>query len=464
MRAKCLTKSTTKTTIMKKLRAFASITAILRTNRKNKYGEYPVCIRITKNRKVCLLSTPYSSPKKCWDNKIQRPNGKHYDFDELDKYLDGTISEFKKIMKELSDTVDYYSAKQVVDIYSVRNQPSVKTSTQPQITFKEFYEKLLNRMESKGHYKTKETYVTAVAWLNKFRKIEDVNFKDVTFTFLEDLLAFMVKTKESENQISFKPNTLFGYFKNYLAIMNKAVAERIITASCSNYKEFKLSQFKIAVNPIAIPIEQMNEIIALKLEPFTSIWNSRNYFVFSFLGSGINLVDIAKLKKENLRDGRIEYSRSKTEECCKFKLNVKTQEILKYYVGQTYGDFLFPILLKDYTKKQHHGRIKTISRKVNQDLKEIARVCGIETNLTFYVGRHTCATELKYLGFNDSAIGEGFGHVSERSIKSYLRRLPDQRIDSLNDVLYKKVLAQKRIVDSRRKSVRKLKRPPVKSK
>ncbi len=449
---------------MKKLRAFASITAILRTNRKNKYGEYTVCIRITKDRKVSLLSTPYSSPKKYWDNKIQRPNGKHYDVDELDKYLDDTISEFKKIMKELSATEDYYSAKQVVDIYSARNQPSVKTSAQPEITFKEFYEKLLNRMEKKGQYKTRETYIASVAWLNKFKKLEDILFTDLTLTFFEELLAFMISKKEEEEKPPFKPSTLFGYFKNYLAIMSKAVAENIITPSCTNYKGFKLSQFKVAVNLIAIPASQMVDIMTLKLQPNTSIWNSRNYIVFSFLSSGINLVDMAKLKKENLRDSRIEYIRSKTGERCVFKLNPKTEEILKFYEGYTHADYLFPILLKDYSKKQLHNRVKTVSRIVNKDLKEIARQCRIESNLTFYVGRHTCATELKYSGIPDSAIGEGFGHGSSKSIKNYLKRLPDKNIDLLSDILYQKIMTPKCGADSAKKTVRKLKRPLVKAK
>ena len=53
-------------------------------------------------------------------------------------------------------------------------------------------------------------------------------------------------------------------------------------------------------------------------------------------------------------------------------------------------------------------------------LKRIAELCGIKTNLTSYVARHSFATILKNSGVNIAIISEALGHSELSTTQIYL--------------------------------------------
>lgn len=432
---------------MEKPREFASICAILRRNRKNKYGEYPIIIRVTKNRKVAITVTEYAAHKFQWDNKNSLPNEKHPQYFEIVKFIEDAKVAMRMAMKQLALENPAFTPKDIIDRYrSNRSGYISRLNTKEEdksISVREYYDRIMQRMEMKGQFSTKNTYVYAFMWLDRFKCMDTLKLKYINKAFLEDLLAFMIREKEREKDGPgvFGQSTLFGYFKNYKALMNKAIEDGMIGESESNFRKFKLSQFKLRKNPRPIPLEQFQKIIQLRLKPYSRIWNSRNYLVFSFLGNGINFTDLAMLEKRNIANGRVTYIRAKTGETCKFKLNDLTLGILDDYSDITFGSYLFPILKGDLSKKEKYDRIKTARGNLNRDLKTIQKLCGIDINLTFYTGRHSCASLMKTLGLTDDVIGESYGHKSQRSIKNYLKSLSTESSDTVSDRVFESLLA-----------------------
>lgn len=145
---------------------------------------------------------------------------------------------------------------------------------------------------------------------------------------------------------------------------------------------------------------------------------------------------MATLKYSDITKGKVDYVRHKTGVECSFKLNALSQKIIDYYKGKTHGDYIFPILLKNYSEQSQFIRINTARGDMNDDLKKIQDLCGIEANLTFYTGRHTFAQVARDLGFADEIIGENLGHSNGKSLKNYLASLSSASAAAVSDRVF----------------------------
>ena len=67
-------------------------------------------------------------------------------------------------------------------------------------------------------------------------------------------------------------------------------------------------------------------------------------------------------------------------------------------------------------------RIKTATKKVNDDINNIGKELEIEKHLTTYVARHSFATILKKEMIPTSIISDMMGHKSESVTQTYLDR------------------------------------------
>ena len=70
---------------------------------------------------------------------------------------------------------------------------------------------------------------------------------------------------------------------------------------------------------------------------------SRDTFVFCFFAQGMPFIDFAKLKKENLQNGRLSYYRSKTGRLLSVKVDRIMRTIINKYASPQ-SDFLFPVM------------------------------------------------------------------------------------------------------------------------
>jgi integrase len=181
----------------------------------------------------------------------------------------------------------------------------------------------------------------------------------------------------------------------------------------------------------------VKKIRELDLTEFPNLIETKNYFVFSYLTGGMNFVDMAKLTWENIKNDRIEYTRSKTKSHFSFKVTSEVKQILTYYKKINKGTkYVFPILLKDeLTIEQIYNRKDKILKKFNKELKKIAELCGIDSKITSYVSRHSFASNLKEKGFATEIITESMGHKNPQYTQVYLKELDKSIIDNAIDSL-----------------------------
>jgi integrase/recombinase XerD len=150
---------------------------------------------------------------------------------------------------------------------------------------------------------------------------------------------------------------------------------------------------------------------------------------------GISFTDLAHLRKKDCIDGRIQFSRQKTHRKYDIVITNKLKPILEQFLTKSKTEYIFPII-KRIEPSEIYKDIEWARKRYNKKLRKIAELCGIESNLTSYVSRHSFATLAKNKGIPITAISEMLGHESVKTTQVYLDSLPSDMIDKYHrDIL-----------------------------
>lgn len=98
-------------------------------------------------------------------------------------------------------------------------------------------------------------------------------------------------------------------------------------------------------------------------------------------------------------------------------------------------------ILKKYKGKLPNGKLLPVisNQRVNDYLKEIAAMCGINKRLTFHMARHSCATSV--LLANDvpiETVSKILGHTNIRTTQIYAR-ITDRKVSRDMEMLSQKL-------------------------
>lgn len=139
---------------------------------------------------------------------------------------------------------------------------------------------------------------TGINSLLQFNKPNDILFSEIDKTFLKNFIAFSIGKGN-------KPNTISAYLRPIKTLFNEAIEDDTISPDLYPFKGLKMPKAK-QVKKRALRIETINAIRKLKLKEGSALWDARNYFLFMFNNMGINMIDMAKLRKRQLKDLIIE--------------------------------------------------------------------------------------------------------------------------------------------------------------
>ena len=181
----------------------------------------------------------------------------------------------------------------------------------------------------------------------------------------------------------------------------------------------------------------------LKLEAGTTLAFARDMFMFSFYMRGMPFVDIAYLKKSNLKNGILTYRRKKTNQPLLVEWEQVHQEIVERYAHQTVGSpYMFPIIKQ--TDGTEYKQYKRVQEKVNRTLKKIGIMMGLKTPLTAYVARHSWASIARDINIPIPVISEGMGHQSYKATQVYLNSIDTSKISEANRTIIQRIHKEKK--------------------
>lgn len=288
-----------------------------------------------------------------------------------------------------------------------------------------FMEDVIIHLRHLGRERTAETYTTALRSFMHFRNGEDVYLNEMDSELIMEYQAYLKSRHVSLNTISF-------YNRILRAVYNRAV-EKELAVQRYPFRHVYTGVCKTVKR--AIPLEAIRRIKELSLPPDSSLDFARNMFLFSFYTRGMSFVDMAYVRKTDLKNGVLSYCRRKTGQ----RLYIRWEKCMQDIVGkypENNTEYLLPIIKRSGDERRQY---RNTLRLVNNNLKMVAIMAGIQINLTMYVSRHSWASIARSQNIPLSIISEGMGHDSETTTQIYLASLDNASIDNANGLILKKL-------------------------
>lgn len=395
-----------------------TISAILWKAKPLASGEYPIWLRITKNRARKYVALKISSSIEDWDEKKGLPKKSHPHKEGYDSIISKAIWEHRQKAIALTLKGDNFKSAQV----------SIKAVVILKVLVLDTIRSMEDRLRAADKVGSADLYKKLHSQLTAFLAGKPLLFPQVDFDFLVRFESWFRKRKLMDTYMS-------TYFRKLRKTYTEAIRLKIVSKELYPFDEYKISErFSDKTQKRAITKAEIKLIGEIVVDAKKTAFEAQKYFMFSYYGMGINFIDMADLKWENLVNGRIFYRRAKTQIDITFILPAPSLAIIEHFrpLTKELGSlYIFPIYnnLVHITEAQRYDRRKKVLKRVNKDLKALGASIGIETKITTYVARHTFATTLKNSGVSTAIISESMGHHSEEVTRIYLKSFEDSVID-----------------------------------
>ncbi|MEL6941986.1 MAG: site-specific integrase [Bacteroidota bacterium] len=409
----------------------ASIKLYFDTRRSKSNETYSLKLKLFHQDKARYIPLGYFFKKNQWIEKDHKVRSNYPNSAKVNTRISYLVSQANQLLLNYQAELDYLSVDQLKSKLSAQlfNQKDKPQKIIPNLF--EYIDTLVVRLKKSKRLGSAQTYQTCSNVIRRFNENQDLRLVEIDHRFLLDFEADCLNK-------GIRVNSIGVYLRTLRAIINKAIAEGLLKSENYPFKKFRIKQEKTAKR--AISKEEIQRIVEVKIDPNLRMWHSRNYFVFMFNMRGMNFIDMAYLKMENIQNGRILYKRKKTGKLYNIKLTAKAAEIIQFYAKSKHSHSskrVFPILLQDRFTDAERERKHFIDRrkKFTQDLKKIAQLCEINTNLTSYVSRHSWASIAKFSGVAPAVIGESLGHSDLKTTETYLANFDHDVLDDANELI-----------------------------
>ena len=294
----------------------------------------------------------------------------------------------------------------------------------------EFFDEVIKDEIKSGKTGNARVYKDTKNSVLKFSKNPHLRFNDITVIFLEKYEVYLRSNNNNDGGIAVKMRQL-------RALYNDALNRGIASEEFYPFKKYKISKLKGKATKRALTRDEVKKILNVNMLEYPHLQNSFNYFVFSYYCRGMNFIDLMKLKWSNILGENIYYTRSKTNKQFVIKILEPVNKVLIYYKAlQNNSNYVFPLIVNsNMTPTQLENRKAKTLKKFNKDLKELAKIAGVENNLTSYVIRHSYATNMKFLGVSSDIISQSMGHSNVEITQAYLKEFENETLDNENEKL-----------------------------
>lgn len=380
--------------------------------------EGTIYYQIIHKRVIRQIKTDYRILADEWDEKngavMIATDSRSSVLRSVKERINRDVKRLNTIISRLQGSGDELTANDIVEKFheSVNEQ-----------SFFQFMVSVIIQLKRLNRERTAETYMATLNSFMRFRKDNDVLFDEINSDLMMEYEAYLKMQGVTMNTVSF-------YMRILRAVYNRAV-EKGLTEQRNPFRHVYTGIDKTVKR--AIPLKAIRRIKELDLSLKPSLDFARDMFLFSFYTRGMSFIDMAYLRKKDLQNGILSYRRRKTGLQLFIRWEKCMQEIIDKYPKMNTG-YMLPIIKTSGNERQQY---RNALRLVNNKLKEISAMTGLQTNLTMYVSRHSWASIAKSKNVPISIISEGMGHDSEATTQIYLASLDSSLIDKANGMILK---------------------------
>lgn len=421
-----------------------SIKFFLRASNREGRHASKLCARMIHNRKVRVLTLNVCLYPEEWDDDKQCILLHDESFSRL-RYLNKATEEMDGFREEFDSCVEklerngFYDVQDIVlNSYSRHNLSGIRG----------FTNHLCRMLELSSQSRTARAYRTSMRVFLSFVNRKDIPLKHINARLVKEFEIWLKEGGKAMNTISY-------YMRMLRAIYYKAIADHLISSKRDNPFQSVFTGFEetrkraLALEDLRVlhdldfselldePAEGIIRLTKTEENPLDKgLYDCWRYFFFCFHARGMSFVDMAYLRKENIRQGVISYYRKKTGKKIEIGLSDSLKRIINSFAEEVVDSpFVFPIIrrLDKSLRLQYENGLKV----QNLRLKRLSRLAGICRNwgLSTHVSRHSWATAGKYRHLPLSVISEALGHRSEKTTFTYLASFERSILDQAGEAV-----------------------------
>ena len=385
-------------------------------------GEGVIYFQVIHKRVVRQLTTHYYIKASEWDafnqsilleNTEQEQNTERYRYlTDISAKLDSEYRLLCRIVSSFEKKAEEYSADSIINKYRVMAKEN---------TLSTFMKTIIVQLQQNHQHCTARNYQSTINSFTRFRGGEDLLLDMMDATIIQSYEAWLKNQDICRNTSSF-------YMRILRAVYNRAVEKDLVI------QQYPFRQVYTGIDKTRKRAVDLGVVKLLKQMDLTGKHSqsfARDIFIMSFCLRGISFVDLAKLRKTDIRGGYLYYTRSKTRQSLCVKWEPIMQQIVDKYKPQVESsEYLLPILSDDGISNNNVYR--NAQMRIGYNLKGIAKTLGLKENLTLYVARHSWATIARDSHVPVSVISEALGHDSELTTQIYLQSIRTSEVDKAN--------------------------------
>jgi integrase len=423
-------------------------------NHPNRFGFYPVMLRITRDRKTKRVKTELEVKKVDWNQKAK--SYKHFRdrFDNAEVYNDmllGILRKYKESYKDLKEEGNASAANIISKVKSGEISES----------FLQYAKDRTQEIYNAGGIRNWKKYNGFCNKLEDFMKkikTRDLTFAELTPSLLSKFDTYLHKLpNERHPELLLHPNTIALNFNIFKTILNRAIEiDDLMKPENNPFLKFKYSGVKTQKEKL--DASELDAIKQLDLQEGSLIWNCRNYFFFSFYCAGIRVGDLVQLRWCNITsEGRLNYQMGKNHKARDLKLVPEALDIVKYYWNDSakLSDYIFPLLdmrttWAKYSTQEEKDAMPSDMKKamfqvigsknalINKELEKIRIAARIEKKISFHIARHSFARAAKAAGIDNLEVKALLAHTNLSTTEKYMGSFDTSKNDEALETIFKK--------------------------
>jgi len=385
--------------------------------RTKKDGTNPIVFRITVNGKTRDISTGLSCYEKFWDFKKSAVKDKSEELLILGKRIKDTELKLMEQIRTYENDCPFTSDVQAVKDYLCNKKPN-------EFTVKEFWLEEVKRLHRANKHSNALLHESILKRLEKLTSF-NIPFQSINYAWLNELETSLKEAGLNTNSVSVNLRTL-------RSVYNKAVNQDIVDNSQYPFRRFKIKHGRSA--PRTLTIEEMRKFF--RFEPTNEkLKLAHDFGKLIFCLRGVNFTDLAIMTKDNVKNGRLVFHRSKTHKLYSIKILPIVEEFIDSHKSNVQNLLLNILSDTEYSDKRNLP--KHISQRVkvlNKWLRMIGTTLNIDEPLSTYVYRYSHANICRELGYSMDIIGQSLGHTPIMTVTSgYLNDFDMSIIDRMNE-------------------------------
>lgn len=390
-------------------------------DKRNKNSErvHPIRIAVRNKNTTSYINTNIRVHEDDWVNgHIAETNAANK---KLNKILQDKLAFLQLRLLSLSATEDIRNkkAKEIVALLEPKYNDDKNVEKKSLLSYWIKYERRKDKEETISVYEQTRSKIA------KYCDIEQLQFEDITYSWLCDFERWMTMQGNSINTRSI-------HFRNLRAVYNSAIKENIVSLDKYPFRNFVIKKEQTAKR--SLTIEQIRMFRDAPCDG--ALRKYKDVFMLIFYLAGINLVDLLELPPLD-SDGRIRYRRSKTGILCELQVPNEALILINKYKGETH--------LLNFAETYASKRSFTL--RVNQGLQRVGEMHYIDVkasngathrakrykalfpSITTYWARHTWATIAADLDIPDAVIDAALGHKSPYPMTDVYVRRNQRKVD-----------------------------------